>query len=84
MNRATSDEFRDLLKELGYKQTQYSKLVRLTDRQVRRWASGESPVTGTDTVLLRMMTRLQENPDLLQTMTVQELVAKCAEIEEGE
>lgn len=40
----TAQEFRIMLSVLGYSQTTFAGLIDVTDRTVRRWASGDKQV----------------------------------------
>lgn len=42
----TPDELRDTLKRLGLTQTGAARILRVEDRSVRRWISGERPIPG--------------------------------------
>lgn len=51
----TPDEFRAAIERLGYTQTGFASFVRVHERSVRRWASGEHAVPGWVEVVLRLM-----------------------------
>ena len=49
-----SQEFRSAIAALGYNQARFAERVGATDRQVRRWASGETPVPGRVALVLEL------------------------------
>jgi DNA-binding transcriptional regulator YiaG len=52
----TPDEFKSKLASLGLTQTGASRILRVDDRSVRRWVSGERPVPGFAIAFLELLT----------------------------
>lgn len=53
----TQDAFRALLSRLDLSQVGAAKLLRVEDRTVRRWCSGDAPIPFTAWALLSMLDR---------------------------
>ena len=50
----TPADFRTAIAALGYNQARFAERIGATDRQVRRWASGETPVPGRVALVLEL------------------------------
>ena len=57
-------ELRETLRELGLSQTDLSKILNISDRNVRHWCAGEGPIPGCVVVLTRT---LRAYPEILTT-----------------
>ncbi len=77
--RVSAREFREILSELEYFQNEYARLTDISEDRIHQYASGERVVSGTDSILIRMMSALLSNPTLLNEITVQKLAQMCSE-----
>lgn len=59
----TPAQFERCIATLGLSQTAASVFLDVSDRQVRRWVSGASPVPEAVSKLLRLMVRLKIKPE---------------------
>ena len=56
----TSDEFRAHLKRLGMKQTDFSRYTGISERQIKRYASGEAVIPLLVEVYLQTLVKVKD------------------------